>query len=71
MKTTVGEGDIQMILQIAGEQYDVATAKQVAAWIGYTQEHVCRLCDTGRLLSHKVAGVWWIQTWQLEYFPEV
>jgi len=63
-QNTIGQGEIQMFIGVGGNQYEVVTAKQAGIEMGYSQEYLCRLCDEGSLIAHKVAGVWWIQTWQ-------
>lgn len=66
MEYKAGEGDFQMVIRIAGFEYDVIPAKDAAIMAGYSHEHMCRLCDEGKILADKVAGVWWVQVWQLE-----
>jgi len=70
METTIGEPEVQMIIKIQGQEYEVVTTEQAAKELGYCQEYVCRLCDEGKMLSHKVAGVWWIQIWQFAFMSK-
>ncbi len=71
MEQVVGDEAIQMIIRINGDEYEVATAKQAAKAMGYSQEYTCRMCDEGKLLSHKVGGVWWVQIWQYDFQSKV
>lgn len=71
MEHIAGEGDVQMLIRVGGDEYEVMTSKQAAIELGYSQEHMCRLCDEGKVLAHKVAGVWWIQKWQSDFLQKV
>lgn len=70
MGHTVGEGDVRMFIQLDGKQYEVVPAKRAAILMGYSRTHMCRLCDEGKVLAHKVGGVWWIQIWQSKYLQK-
>jgi len=65
MEHTIGEGDVFLSINVAGVYHRVIPAKEAAILAGYSRTHMCRLCDEGKILSHKIAGVWWVQSWQL------
>jgi len=65
MENTIGESEVFMSINVCGVYHKVITAKQAAKLTGYSWTHFCRLCDDGSVLAHKVAGIWWVQEWQL------
>ena len=71
MEHTAGDEAIQMIIRIGGDEHEVVTAKQAAKAVGYSRTHMCRMCDEGRVLAHKVGGVWWVQVWQYDFLQKV